>query len=365
MKSIHLDPQQRHELQGRRHQTPDRRVYERLSAVLWVADGKTRVEVADLLGCSLRQLAEWLRLFRNHGLDALCTLHYHGDPGKLTPPQVERLQEEIKTGRFHSSDQIRHWVEETFGVPYTASGIKDLLRRLGASYHKVTGFFWKADPAKQRRFLAQYRRHKREAERQGAAKVRRYCVDACHPVWGLDLVYRCWLLVGQRLYVGLGDGRKRLNILGAYCPEDHEYLDLRLTRDNVNGEQFVNLLRLLRAAHPEVKKFILYVDGAKYYSKPVVKEWLRRHPQFRLVPLPAYSPNLNLIERLWKFLRKKALSRWHQTFADMQAAVSAVLDHLASYRAELETLMREEFAIIDPQVLDERDAVAAAGRPAA
>jgi len=37
------------------------------------------------------------------------------------------------------------------------------------------------------------------------------------------------------------------------------------------------------------------------------------HREFRLVPLPAYSPNLNLIERLWKFLRKKALNRWHKT----------------------------------------------------
>jgi transposase len=300
-----------------------------------------------------------LRLFRNQGLEALCTLHYQGDPGKLTPGQLARLKEEIGTGRFHTADQIRQWVEDTFHVAYSPSGIKDLLHRLGASYHKVTGFFWKANPDKQRAFVKKYRRHQREARRPGPSKVRRYCVDACHPVWGLDLVYYCWLLVGQRLFVGLGDGRKRLNILGAYCPEDHEYLDLRLTRDNINGEQFVNLLRLLRAAHPEAEKFLLYVDGARYYSKPVVKAWLRRHPEFRLVPIPAYSPNLNLIERLWKLLRKRALSRWHQTFADMQAAISAVLDHLSDFRAELDTLMTAEFPIIDPEALGERDAVAA------
>ncbi len=75
-------------------------------------------------------------------------------------------------------------------------------------------------------------------------------VDACHPIWGLDLVFCCWLLVGQRFLVGVGSGRKRLNILGAYCPDDQEYLDIRLTRDNINGEQFVNLLRLLLATHP-------------------------------------------------------------------------------------------------------------------
>ncbi len=65
--------------------------------------------------------------------------------------------------------------------------------------------------------------------------------------------------------------------------------------------------------------------------------------EFHLEPLPAYSPNLNLIERLWKFLRKKALSRWHKTFEAMQAAVSEVLDHLEDYRDELATLMTERF----------------------
>jgi len=85
-------------------------------------------------------------------------------------------------------------------------------------------------------------------------------------------------------------------------------------------------VRLLRERHAEIEKFILYVDGARYFHCPLVKEWLQRHPEFQLSKIPAYSPNVNLIERVWKFLRKKALSRWHKTFEDMQAAVSEVLD---------------------------------------
>jgi hypothetical protein len=61
----------------------------------------------------------------------------------------------------------------------------------------------------------------------------------------------------------------------------------------------------------------------------------------------AYSPNLNLIERLWKFLRKKALNRWLKTFEEMQAAVAGVLDRLGDYRDELSTLMTERFAIVE------------------
>jgi transposase len=349
MKPIVLTAEQRKEIERCRKATHDRRVYQRLTAVLAVAADKTRDEVADLLGVSLSQLGEWLRVYRNKGLEALCENHHKGDPGKLTPQQIEQLKAEVSTGCFHNSDQIRDWVKSTFAVSYSSSGVKDLLNRIGVTYHMVSGFLWKADPDKQRAFVKRVARHKREAKQQGAPRTRRYYVDGCHPVWGLDLVYRCWLLLGQRLLVGMGSGRKRLNILGAYCPDDLEYIDYRLTRDNINGEQFVNFLRLLRSMHPEVERFILYVDGARYFDSAVVKEWLARHPEFLLSQIPAYSPNVNLIERMWKFMRQKALTRWHKTFEDMQAAVSQVLDHLEEYRGELRTLMTEKFHIIDKQ----------------
>jgi transposase len=195
--------------------------------------------------------------------------------------------------------------------------------------------------------VREYRRHRREA----GPGTRRYFVDACHPVWGLESLYCCWLLVGQRHYVGVGSGRERLNILGAYCPDDHDYVDLRLTKENINGEQFVKLLEALLAKHPDTEKFILYLDDARYYSEPAVKAWLACHRRFHLVFRPAYSPNLNVIERLWKFLRKKALNRWHETFEAMRDAVAEVLDHPDRYRRELDSLMTEEFHIVKDEEL--------------
>jgi hypothetical protein len=87
-------------------------------------------------------------------------------------------------------------VSRQFGVEYSESGIKALLHRIGASYHKT----------------------------EAGPDTRRYYVDACRPVWGLECLCCCWLLVGQRFLVGVGDGRRRLNILGAYRPDDQEYL---------------------------------------------------------------------------------------------------------------------------------------------
>lgn len=348
MKTIQLTKEKRQEIEKRRRYTNNRQVYQRLSALLWLDDGKTREEVADLLGVSSRQVGNWLRIFRNQGLENLCALRYKGDPGFLSALQIELLTAEVAKGVFHSARQICAWILDSFGIAYSLSGVKDLLQRLGVTYHKVSGFFAKADRSKQRSFRKKYQRHKREQKKAQDAgqEIRHYFVDACHPVWGVGLLYNCWLLRGQRFYVGVGNGRKRLNILGAYCPEDHEYVDLRLPKENITGEVFVRLLDKLHDKHPTAVKIILYLDNAKYYSKPCVKEWQKKHPEFHLVFLPAYSPNLNLIERLWKFMKGKALKKWHKTFEAMQEAVANVLDHLQDYSNELKTLMQDDFHIL-------------------
>src|SRR5262245_39240969 len=100
MKAIELTAEQKKEIERRRKGTLDRRVYQRLTAVLAVAAGKTREEVAELLGVGPTQLSEWLRVFRNDGLDSLCAIHNKGDPGKLTQQQLEQLQGKVSTGCF-------------------------------------------------------------------------------------------------------------------------------------------------------------------------------------------------------------------------------------------------------------------------
>jgi transposase len=148
MKTISLSAKQRREIEDRRRQAGDRRIFQRLSALLWIDEGRTREEVADLLGVTSRQVGDWLRIFRNKGLEELCTLHYRGDPGRLRPAQVERLKQEIAQGGFHNAEQVRAWIEEQFGVSYTTSGVKDLMHRIGASYHKVSGFFLEGGPGR-------------------------------------------------------------------------------------------------------------------------------------------------------------------------------------------------------------------------
>lgn len=223
--------------------------------------------------------------------------------------------------------------------------MRKLLNRVGCSFHKVSGFLFKADQQKQKEFVAEYEQDKQNVQTDA---WRRYFVDGVHPLYGLEVVFYCWLLAGQRFEVGVGGGRKRLNILGAYCPDDQEYLDRRYTDRNLNAQSVIDLFELMTAKHPDTKHFRIYLDNARYQHARMVNEWIARAKKdtgvtFDLRFLPAYSPNLNLIERLWKFLRKEALQKWHPTFDDMQKAVADVLDNLPRYGQQLETLMTERF----------------------
>jgi transposase len=208
-------------------------------------------------------------------------------------------------------------------------------------------YLFKAKRDKQEEWLKKYEGHKRQVGRS----LRRYFIDGVHPVWGQESLYNCWLLRGQRLEMPVGSGRKRLNILGAYCPDDHEYLDRRYVKENLTARSVIALFERMRERHPEVKVFLIYLDNAKYQHAVIVREWVERVRQeegveFQLEYLPTYSPNLNLIERLWRFLRKEALQRWHETFESMESAVAGVLDHLEKYRKELRSLMTERFRLV-------------------
>ena len=285
------------------------------------------------------------------GLDGLDHLSYRGDTGDLTTAQKGRLQAEATTGRFESADMACAFIRDTFGKTSSLSGVRKLLHRLGSSFHKASGSLSKAKRGEQEEFVEDYEQDEPKVQSDG---WRRYFIDGVHPIYGMEVLYYCWLPVGKRLELGVGGGRKRLNILGAFCPDDHEYIDRRYTDENLTAKSVIDLFERVMERHPETKHFRIYLDNARYQHAKVLKAWIvqtkaDKGVTFDLKHLPAYSPNLNLIERLWKFMRKEALQTWHESFEKMQEAVARVMDNLPNYAAQMRTLMTERFHLTPEQ----------------
>ena len=166
-----------------------------------------------------------------------------------------------------------------------------------------------------------------------------FFVDAAHFVFGTFL---CCLWSFARIFVRAASGRQRFNVLGAWNAVTRELIAVTNTTV-VNTETMCELLREI-AASGLAGPITLVLDNARYQRNAVVQA-LARQLGITLLYLPSYSPNLNLIERLWKFIKRRALyGRYHPTFAQFQAAIQEVLDGLSTTHAEkLKSLMTLKF----------------------
>ena len=123
----------------------------------------------------------------------------------MKPDQQQQLKTEVATGRFQSAAQARTFIQTTFSKTYSLSGVRKLLKHLGCTFHKVSSFLFKAKRDQQEEFVQDYEQDKPKVQSAG---WRRYFIDGVHPIYGMEVLYYCWLVAGQRLEVGVGGGRK-------------------------------------------------------------------------------------------------------------------------------------------------------------
>lgn len=171
-------------------------------------------------------------------------------------------------------------------------------------------------------------------------------VDAAHFVYGPFLGY-LWCLV--RLFVPGPSGRKRYNVLAALDAITHRVIRVS-NHAYINAESVCALLRQVAAAGLR-RPITLVLDNARYQKCEAVQA-LARSLRIELLYLPSYSPNLNLIERLWKFVKKECLGcRVLPTYEAFTAAIDSCLAELNTrHKHQMDTLLTLEFQLFDEDV---------------
>ena len=170
-----------------------------------------------------------------------------------------------------------------------------------------------------------------------------FFVDAAHFVFGTFL---CCLWTIARLFVRAASGRQRFNVLGAWNAVTRQLIAITNTTV-VNTDTMCELLRAIAAAKL-TGPITIVLDNARYQRNQVVQT-LAAELGIRLLFLPSYSPNLNLIERLWGFAKRQSVyGKYHATFASFRAAIEATFANLSTTHAtKLKTLMTLTFQEFD------------------
>lgn len=150
----------------------------------------------------------------------------------------------------------------------------------------------------------------------------------------------------KRLFLKSPSGRQRYNVLGALDAITHEVVTV-CNDAYINSQSVCELLEKLRERHP-VRPIRVVLDNARYQRCRLVIE-TAQELDIVLVFLPPYSPNLNLIERMWKFTKKKCLySQYYSDFADFKAAIyDCVVNGHLNHKEELERLLTLRFQTFD------------------
>ncbi len=143
-------------------------------------------------------------------------------------------------------------------------------------------------------------------------------MDGMHPTHNLE-TGKAWIKVGKKKEVLTNSGRKRCNLNGFYNPFTQDVFAKNY--ESINSQATIDSFKELEAFYPNKATIYVIIDNARYYKNSMVKDWLKTS-RIEPIYLPPYSPNLNLIERFWKCLKKEViLNQFYPTFSEFKTAL--------------------------------------------
>jgi len=313
---------------------------DRIKAVYLLGKGWSLTDVSEALMLDEDSLRHYAKNYREGKVSQLLSDDYQGYEGKLTDDEIAILDSHLQEVTYRRAIDIIAFIETEFDVTYTRRGVTALLHRLDYTYKKPQKVPGKADGASQKKFLRQYRKIR---ESMGAEDAL-FFMDGVHPQHN-PLVMNGWIKRGQKKQIRTNTRYSRLNINGAINVDSMELITQMSQK--LNEESTLNFLEKLRKKRPSGKLYLV-LDNAGYYSGKRVKEYAKACG-IELLYLPPYSPNLNLIERVWLFFQKKVLYNiYYPTFDEFKNACVTFFKpkNQRKLYPELSSLMTENFKII-------------------
>ena len=315
---------------------PNERVQKRFE-ILWLhANGKFAPEIGILVQQNPVTVRKVINDFKKGGIELVTTIDSNHPTSELALHKTSII-EEFKLRPPATAKEASARIEKLFGVKRSAGRVRVFMKDIGMKFRKTAAVPAKADLEKQEEFKKKVLEP--EIARAKADESVLLFMDSAHFV---QLAFLGCLWCFERIFIRSPSGRKRWNVLGAF-----NAITGQLT--TVANDSYITSTTVCEMLHKLAKQYagrpiVIILDNASYQRCKLVQE-LAVELGITLQFLPSYSPNLNLIERLWKFVKKKSLyNEYYETFAEFVAGIMGCLDRVETdYKDEIDTLMQPNF----------------------
>lgn len=317
----------------------DKRQADRIKIILLLHMGFSQIDVSEMLLLDEDTITKWKHFFLNRKDNH----SWFGDNyvpywGKLSSQQITHIRQYCSTFRVQTCQEIREYISSNILINYNLSSVQKLVRRVGLSHQQLHRLPGKVDVAKQAIFIEKYE----QTIEQLLDNETVMFIDAVHPQHNTT-PSKIWSEVGTPRWIESNTGRERININGAYNPFS---MDVITRQDKtINGLSTIELLKQITHFYQDTKSLIyVFSDNGRANKSRIVKGWLEQQSIIKMIYLPPYSPNLNFIERLWKFMRKNVINtRYYPELKDFKKAINDFFDNIDNYKQDLKTFIGLKF----------------------
>jgi transposase len=291
----------------------------------------------------------WIQTYRDSGLEGLLTLNYTSRESELESYR-DRIKEELKDEYIQSTSEFAHRIFLITGISRGLTQVRKFIHKIGFNYLQIGHIPAKADTAKQHQWKEEILEPAIDEAEKGKCYL--FFCDAAHFVLA-PFICKVWSLA--RKFVKAAAGRNRINVLGAVNAITKEVTTM-INDTFIDAKVIISFLCLLKKTYAD-KPIKIVLDNAKYQHCKAVMD-LADSLGIELLFLPPYSPNLNIIERLWRFTKKKILyGKYYETPQKFHEAIRTFFEIVSTkYETELKNLLTLNLQFFDTTNAQNQDA---------
>jgi transposase len=343
-------------------QATDRKLRDRLQIVRLAHRGRAHRDIAADLGITPRTVQAWLNAYLKGGLAALVPRKAKGQPPAIPAHLARDIRRRVVDGPAGQGLDRANWthaeladhLRKTHGISASRSAMQRFCRSHGIRPYRPTYRLLRGDPVKQAEAKVELAELRTKAE---AGELVLLSQDEARSPMVPTLTATLGVK-GHRPTVGTRDCKDLLYVLAVvnvvtaalHCNTLESPANAKKktgkSKTRRMQEAFATHLRHIGRAYPKDKheRVVLIIDNAPWHRGGPIDEALADHPHLEFYRLPSYSPQLNVIEHLWKMLRRRAThNRYFEGLRNLKCSIRASLCYFQTVRRRVRSMVAESY----------------------